>query len=112
MVHALNVVLLENTTMGRFFLQTLFAVAELERNLIIERPQEGKAITKQRDDFREGRPNKYTPKQIEHTLELLETHLYTQLGQLTGIKYEYIDSSKEKAAIIMTRRNIHGLYNS
>ena len=36
-VHVLNVGLLENTTMGRFFLQTLLAVAEMERNIIIER---------------------------------------------------------------------------
>lgn len=31
-VHVLNVGLLENTTMGRFFLTTLLAVAEMERN--------------------------------------------------------------------------------
>lgn len=46
--------LLEDTTKGRFFLTTLLAVAEMERNLIIERNQEGKVIAKQRDDFREG----------------------------------------------------------
>src|SRR5699024_11666282 len=46
-VHVLNVGLLENTTMGRFFLQTMLAVAEMERNLIIERTQEGKAIARQ-----------------------------------------------------------------
>lgn len=51
-VHVLNVGLLENTTMGRFFLTTLLAVAEMERNLIIERTQEGKVIAKQRADFR------------------------------------------------------------
>lgn len=61
-VHVLNVGLLEDTTMGRFFLTTLLAVAEMERNLIVERTQEGKAIAKQRDDFREGRPNKYSKK--------------------------------------------------
>lgn len=38
-VHVLNVGLLENTTMGRFFLQTMLAVAEMERNMIIERTQ-------------------------------------------------------------------------
>ncbi|PES77096.1 resolvase [Bacillus cereus] len=95
-VHVLNVGLLENTTMGLFFLQTLFAVAEMERNLIIERTQEGKAIAKQRDDFREGRPNKYTPKQIEHALGLLETHSYTQVEQLTGISKSTLIRAKKK----------------
>lgn len=84
-VHVLNVGLLENTTMGRFFLQTLLAVAEMERNIIVERTQEGKAIAKQRPDFREGRPNKYTKKQVEHALRLLETNSYKQVEDLTGI---------------------------
>lgn len=96
-VHVLNVGLLENTTMGRFFLQTLLAVAEMERNLIIERTQEGKAIAKQRDDFREGRPNKFTKKQIEHALKLLESHSYKQVEDLTGISKSTLIRSKRKA---------------
>lgn len=95
-VHVLNVGLLENTTMGRFFLQTLFAVAEMERNLIIERTQEGKAIAKQQPDFREGRPNKYTKKQMEHALKLLETHSYTQVEGLTGISKSTLIRAKKK----------------
>lgn len=97
-VHVLNVGLLENTTMGRFFLQTLFAVAEMERNLIIERTQEGKAIAKQREDFREGRPNKYTKKQMEHALALLENNSYNQVEQLTGISKSTLIRAKKKAA--------------
>ena len=46
-------------TRGRFFLQTLLAIAEMGRNLIVKRTQEGKALAKQREDFREGRPRKY-----------------------------------------------------
>jgi DNA invertase Pin-like site-specific DNA recombinase len=84
-VHVLNVGLLENTTMGRFFLQTMLAVAEMERNLIIERTQEGKAIAKQKEDFRDGRPKKFSKKQIEHALLLLENHSYKQVEELTGI---------------------------
>ncbi|WP_281202667.1 recombinase family protein [Cytobacillus kochii] len=84
-VHVLNVGLLENTTMGRFFLQTLLAVAEMERNIIIERTQEGKAIAKQRDDFREGRPRKFSKKQIKHALDLLDTYSYTEVERMTGV---------------------------
>ncbi|PFN66039.1 recombinase family protein [Bacillus cereus] len=96
-VHVLNVGLLEDTTMGRFFLTTLLAVAEMERNLIVERTQEGKAIAKQRDDFREGRPNKYTKKQIEHALGLLETHSYKQVEEITGISKSTLIRAKKKA---------------
>lgn len=84
-VHVLNVGLLENTTMGKFFLQTMLAVAEMERNMIIERTQEGKALAKQSDDFREGRPRKYSKKQVDHALELLKTMTYKQVEEATGI---------------------------
>lgn len=96
-VHVLNVGLLEDTTMGRFFLTTLLAVAEMERNLIVERTQEGKAIAKQRDGFREGRPNKYSKKQIEHALGLLETHSYKQVEEITGISKSTLIRAKKKA---------------
>lgn len=96
-VHVLNVGLIENTTMGNFFLQTLLAVAEMERNMIIERTQEGKAIAKQRDDFREGRPNKYSQKQIEYALGLLENHSYKDVENMTGISKSTLIRAKRKA---------------
>ena len=63
-VHVLNVGLLENTPMGNFFLTTLLAVAELERNMILERTAAGKEIAKTKPDYREGRPVKYSREQI------------------------------------------------
>lgn len=99
-VHVLNVGLLENTTMGRFFLQTLLAVAEMERNIIIERTQEGKAIAKQCKDFKEGRPNKYSKTQIEHALQLLENHSYKQVEGLTGISKSTLIRAKRKGGVI------------
>lgn len=95
-VHVLNVGLLENTTMGNFFLQTLLAVAEMERNMIVERTQEGKAIARQKADFREGRPNKFGKKQIEHALQLLETHSYKQVEESTGISKSTLIRAKKK----------------
>lgn len=98
-VHVLNVGLLEDTTMGRFFLTTMLAVAEMERNLIIERTQEGKAIAKQRPDFKEGRPKKYNKKQMEHAMQLLETHSYTQVEEITGISKSTLTRAKKKERI-------------
>lgn len=95
-VHVLNVGLLEDTTMGRFFLTTLLAVAEMERNLIVERTQEGKAIAKQSPDFKEGRPNVYGKKQIDHALGLLETHSYKQVEEITGISKSTLIRAKRK----------------
>jgi DNA invertase Pin-like site-specific DNA recombinase len=84
-VHVLNVGLLENTTMGKFFLTTLLAVAEMERNTIIERTQNGKAIAKTKEGYKEGRPKSYTPKQINNAIGMLATNSYTEVAEITGI---------------------------
>lgn len=88
-VHVLNVGLLENTTMGRFFLTTLLAVAEMERNTIIERTQNGKAIAKTKPGFKEGRPQKYTQKQLDNALSMLSVNggdkSYNEVTELFGI---------------------------
>ncbi|GIN41552.1 hypothetical protein J19TS1_45010 [Heyndrickxia oleronia] len=62
----------------------------------MERTQEGKAIAKLREDFREGRPRKYGKKQIEHALGLLETHSYKQVEDLTGISKSPLIRAKKK----------------
>ena len=49
--------------------------AEFERDMIVERTQEGKAIAKLNPDFREGRPKKFGRKQIEHALYCLKNIL-------------------------------------
>lgn len=84
-VHVLNIGLLENTAMGNFFLQTLLAVAELERNMIIERTQAGKEIAKTKKGFKDGRPNKYTLIQMDHAMELLKDHSFNEVARITGI---------------------------
>lgn len=94
-VHVLNIGLLENTTMGRFFLQTMLAVAEMERNLIIERTQEGKALAKLNPNFKEGRPKKFSKQQIELALELLKTNSYKQVEQMTGISVSTLKRAKK-----------------
>lgn len=72
-VHVLNVGLLENTSMGRFFLTTLLAVAEMERNTIIERTQSGKEIAKRTNpNYQDGRPRKFNPKKVEEALNYVE----------------------------------------
>ena len=101
-VHVLNVGLLENTSMGRFFLTTLLAVAELERNMIIERTQNGKNIAKQNPDFREGRPKLYSSKQIAHALDLLKSHTYKKVEQMMGISKSTLIRAKRMEKIKTT----------
>lgn len=88
-VHVLNIGLLENTSMGKFFLTTLLAVAEMERNTIIERTQAGKEIAKTKEGFKEGRPKKFTSKQLDHALSMLSinggSYSYSEVEEITNI---------------------------
>ncbi|MEI2403849.1 recombinase family protein [Niallia taxi] len=85
-VHILNIGLVENSPTGRLIFNILSSFAEFERDMIVERTQEGKALAKQRDDFREGRPRKYSKQQILHAVELLKNHTYKEVEAMTGIK--------------------------
>lgn len=102
-VHVLNVGLLENTTMGRFFLTTLLAVAEMERNMIVERTQNGKAIAKTKLGFKEGRPQKYTQKQLDNALSMLNINggdkSYNEVAELLGISKSTLIRENNKRKI-------------
>lgn len=94
-IHVLNIGLLENTTMGKFFLTVLLSVAELERNQIVERTQGGKMIAKQDPSFKEGRPKLYKKAQIEHALELLNNNSYKKVEEITGISKSTLIRAKK-----------------
>lgn len=96
-VHILNMGLIENTPTGRLIFTIMSGFAEFERDMIVERTQEGKAIAKQREDFREGRPKKYGKKQLEHAMKLLETNSYKQVEALTGISKSTLIRAKKSA---------------
>ncbi len=84
-VHVLNMGLIEDTPTGRLILNIMGAFAEFERDMIVERTQEGKAIAKLKPDYKEGRPKKYEKKQLAHAMELLKNNSYTQVQELTQI---------------------------
>lgn len=84
-VRVLNMGTMDDTPNGRLIIHIMLAFAEFERDMIVERTQEGKAIAKQRPDYREGRPKKYGRKQLDHALTLLNDHSYKQVEELTGI---------------------------
>ncbi len=74
----------------------MLCFAEFERDMIIQRTQEGKAIAKKSPDFREGRPKKFTKKQIEHAMELLESSSYKQVSEITGISVSTLARERRK----------------
>lgn len=94
-VNILNMGVIENTPNGRLIFNIFMSFAEFERDMIIERTQEGKMIARQRDYFREGRPKKYNRKQIEHALELKKTNSYKQVEEMTGISKSTLIRAKK-----------------
>ena len=88
-IHILNLGLIENTPVGKLIVTNLLAFAEFERAMIIERTQSGKAIAKTKEGFKEGRPKKYTKKQLDNALSMLSinggNHSYSQVEELLGI---------------------------
>jgi len=98
-IHILNLGILDNSSMSTFLRNILLSFAQFERDMIVERTQEGKAIAKQNPDFKEGRPKKYNQKQLEHALQLLESHSYTQVEEITGISVSTLVRAKRKKNI-------------
>lgn len=78
-VHILNIGLLDNTPASKLIKNIFLAFAEFERDMIVERTQEGKAIAKQQEDFKEGRPKKYNQYQLDEAMKLLETMSFAQV---------------------------------
>ncbi|MBZ1523869.1 recombinase family protein [Leuconostoc mesenteroides] len=55
-IKVLNLGTIDNTTMGRMIIRTLLSIAEMERDMIIERTQAGKIFAKQHNpNYKEGR---------------------------------------------------------
>jgi DNA invertase Pin-like site-specific DNA recombinase len=88
--------LVENTPTGILLFNILSSFAEFKRDMIVARTQEGKALAKQRDDFREGRPKKHSRQQVQHNLELLKTHIYKEVEAMTGIKKRTLINRKNE----------------
>ena len=84
-VQILNMGIIDNTSVGKLLRTMMFGFAEFERDMIVERTQEGKRIARQNPDFREGRPPKFTEIQINHALELLKYHSFNHVSKITGI---------------------------
>lgn len=60
-VNVLNMGVMDNSTTGKLMRSIFFAFAEFERDMIVERTSEGKAIAREKEGYREGRKLKEIP---------------------------------------------------
>lgn len=95
-VDVCNLGILDNSSMSTLMRNILLSFAQFERDMIVERTQEGKAIARQNPDFKEDRPKKYSRTQINHALDLLEQFSYKQVEDMTGISKSTLVRAKRK----------------
>ena len=84
-VNILNMGTIDTTPTGKLILTVMLAFAEFERDMIVQRTTEGKAIARTKDNFVEGRPPKYDEDTVEAALALLEHYNYREVATITGI---------------------------
>ncbi|WP_086444237.1 recombinase family protein [Candidatus Enterococcus lemimoniae] len=95
-IKVLNLGTIENTTIGRMIMHTILSVAEMERDMIVERTQEGKAFAKRNNpNFREGRPKAKITDDKLHAYELLKSGLsYKEISKRTRLSVSTIQRVK------------------
>lgn len=96
-VHILNMGLIENTPTGRLILNVLLSFAEFERDMIVERTSEGKAIKRATDpDYKEGRKAYEIPDEFNYYRgrvedgEITVTRACDELGVSRSTWYKWV----------------------
>ncbi len=99
-IQVLNMGTFDNSPMGKVVRTVMLGFAEFERDMIVQRTQEGKALARKNPDFVEGRPRKFTDFQIESALKLLdEGKPYKEVVKLTGISKSTLIRAKRQKSI-------------
>lgn len=88
-INILNMGLITNNMMGDVIVTCLLAFSQLERELIIERTQSGRAEARKKEGYKDGRKPKFGRQQIQHALSLLQAnggdYSYNVVADMTGI---------------------------
>ena len=84
-VQVLNLGVLSNDSVSTLLRNVLLSFAQFERDMIVERTSEGKAIARTKKGYREGRPRAFTREQLDLAMDLLQDYSYTQVSRKTSI---------------------------
>ena len=103
-VNVLNLGILSNDSLSTVTRNILLCFAQFERDLIVQRTQEGLAIARTKDGFRVGR--RPLPKaRIDTAMELCKTHSVTDVCKMTGISRATIFRHKESGNVESRKSN-------
>lgn len=103
-VNILNIGMMDNTPASKLIRNIFLSFAEFERDMIVERTQEGKAIAKTKEGFKEGRPKAYTKKQLDNALSMLTVNggdkSYNEVAELLGISKSTLIRENNKRKLL------------
>lgn len=97
-INILNLGIIDTGPSGRSIITVLEAIANFDRVMMVERTQIGKAVAKEKADFKEGRPQKFSDEKIQQALKMLETKSYKQVEAELGISKSTLIRAKRKEA--------------
>lgn len=95
-IHVLNLGVLSNDSVSTLLRNVLLSFAQFERDMIIQRTQEGKAVARTKAGYREGRPRKYTKGILDAAMRELEDHSYAQVSDIYKISISTLKREKRK----------------
>lgn len=100
-VNILNIGMMDNTPNSKLIRNIFFSFAEFERDMIIERTQQGKAIAKQNPNFKEGRPKKFKSGLIELAIQEFESGkaTYADIDNKYGISKSTLYRAMKKRQV-------------
>lgn len=95
--NVLNIGILENSTIGRLVKTILLAVAEMERDMIVDRTQEGKRYARlHKKDYHEGRPKRMITPHYQAAYDYLLGHTYTDTARAFNISVSTLQRIKKQ----------------
>ena len=96
-VRVLNMGTIEDTEIGRLILHIMLSFAEFERDMIVSRCQGGRAYKRATDpDYREGRKPGYSKAQLDHAVDLLHDHSFSEVAAMTGMSRSTVTREARK----------------
>ena len=95
--NVLNIGILENSTIGKLVKTILLAVAEMERDMIVDRTQEGKRYAKlHKRDYHEGRPKRLITPHYQAAYDYLMDHTYKDTARAFDISVSTLQRIKNQ----------------
>lgn len=83
-IHVLNLGRIDNNPVGKMMYTLLLSVAEMEREMIVERSQEGKAYAKKhKPNYKEGRPEAILTQRKRYAYNMLNEFSYKEVADRT-----------------------------